>query len=238
MSIINRITKNLGLRKNNENDLTIFNRTFSQLSHDLKNNFIAIRASAGNIKNSFRNENIKPENIDKALLGIDKKINHSITILNMMTILTSPINNRPNDISKHSITECIQQTIQCYPFTSEKYASFINIATPTVDFSVMGNIDLIKAVFYCLINNAVRAIYNSGSGEAFIYLDKNKVQFKFTDNSETDDIKKQNLFTLGQPEKPGNGLIFITNVIMSMNGKVDFKKELDSESTITIHFAT
>lgn len=239
MSIMNRITKIFNCHSPKKNDLNNLYDIFSQLSHDLKNNFVAIRASIGNVKQCINKPVMESriDTIEKALAGIDKKINHSTTIINMMTTITSPACNWPKDITNISIKDCIQETIQSYPFSSDRHASFINIISPEEDYSVLGNSHLLKSVFYCLINNAVRSLYISGNTEAALVLDKNKVHFKFTDSNKITELIEQNIFSLGRPELPGNGLIFITNVVNSMNGNVELKQESNGVVNVTLLFS-
>src|SRR5579883_470116 len=85
--IVKRIIKAFTANKNGKENLHEFHAAFSQLSHDLKNNLIAIRASAGGIKQfvDVSQKEMKINNIEKAITDIDKKINHSMIHLNMVS---------------------------------------------------------------------------------------------------------------------------------------------------------
>ncbi|TAK74271.1 MAG: HAMP domain-containing histidine kinase [Gammaproteobacteria bacterium] len=217
-----------------------FNSLLSQFSHDLKNNLLAIRASSGNIKQCIMPfTESKMKNIDQAISDIDKKVNDTLTIFNMMVLFSGPTDNWINDNLEFSIMECLQQAIKNHPFSSTKYISLIKIAPPEIDFLVRGKKSLILGVFYCLIKNAMRSIYHIGEGEVIIYLEKNKdtykLLFKYIEKI-SPLTTEYDLFTLGTPAHPGNGFGFITAAIKSMNGNIAFIQEPNSVSTITLFF--
>jgi K+-sensing histidine kinase KdpD len=239
MVFINKIIKKLSsFRTRKRNEITL-NSFFSQLSHDLKNNLIAIRASAGNIKASLppSNEERKTSNIDKVLAGIDKKVNDSIYLLKMTaafsghTDFTSQIN------STLSAFDCIKKSIQCYPFLSEKHALLIVKPSLDNDFYFEGNEYVMNCIFYCLIKNALHSIFNLGLGEAVISLEKegNKVHLLFTESiGNSNDALYSDLFALGTPEKPGNGLKFIIRAMNIMKGTINFKRGPNKSLTISL----
>ena len=239
MLIIKKITKKLAFLNIKKVDTELFNNRFSQLSHDIKNNLIAIRASAGNIKHSLvpSEDNLKVANIEKALAGIDKKINHSMLLLNMATTFSLDPACLPNDITTLSILSCIKKSIQSYPFLSEKHASLIIIPLLDDDFYFEGNEYLINCIFYCLIKNTLHSIFNLGTGSAIIQLDKNKnaVHFQFTENFINEKTSKNDLFTLGSHEKSENGLKFIMNALNIMKSRIIFKREQNNLITLTFY---
>lgn len=235
MSLIKNIIKNI-LSLNKKNDLILY-QSLSTLSHELKNNFIAIRAASGNINRSIKslNEEKKINIIEKSVTGIDKKLNDSITLLNMITTITNPAFNWPEEISSFSIQSILQQSIQIYPFPSEKYASLINISTITSDFFVTGNSQLLMCVFYCLIKHGLNTLYNSKLAEIIINIENNKVIFKYVKNIIPDNSDNC-LFSILTSKIYGNGFDFINKVLKSMNGSAEINNIENDSLVITLNF--
>jgi len=246
MALIQILSKKLFSKRNKKHDTKKFYEPFQQISHDLKNNFVAIRACMGNIKQCVNNTNVENKNINinKALDGIDKKIIHSITLLNMLHVFFSPSCYWPNDTSTLSIQDCINQTIQNFPFASSKHAAFITIITPTTDFTFLGNAHLIRSIFFCLIKNAMHAIYKQNCSLINIEIEtksktKNLVHFKFKDYKEINNcLMEYNLFEIGTPENHKNGIKVIEEIMQKTLGKADFKRQPGNNMIITLHFSS
>ena len=215
-----------------------FRTQFLQLSHDLKNNLVAIRASAGNIKQSIHSsDSMSKQNIiDKSLAAIDKKINDSLTHLNMVTLISSLETNWPDDSTHLSMLDCIEQAIQNYPFISDKYASHIHFIRPITDFTFSGNQPLINCVLYCLIKNGLYSVGRERSTEATIELEQtknqNQLHFTFLESSNNND----KLYALGTPTKHGDGLHYIRKVMYKMNGAINFSAKSNGQLTLSLLF--
>lgn len=238
MSIFNIIIRYLRKNKFNTSNQHQFHETFIQASHDLKNNFLAIRAGAGNIKKHVNSIEDKPKafEIQKMLEGIEKKVNHSITILNMMTKVVTPTHIWANDLASHSMADCIQQTIKSYPYKSEKHSSLINIIQPVNDFNFTGNLDLVKCVFYFLVHKAIRAMYNTQESTATFKVEKSSVYFTITNYTKAISSNKNDIHALSHPNNPSNRLTFINQVLLHLHGSMVLREDSNGTLIVILHF--
>lgn len=199
---------NKGLSKNDTN--------LSQLSHDLKNHLVAIRAVCSKIEKQRKTGAYS--DLDKNLASIDGIVTDTFLKLEMYNVLSKPIGPSVSFSGQFSILECIQEAIQTYPFSSKRFAAWIQILTLGVDFSIHGDPYLMKHVFYCLIKNSVDAIYGNGEGEGKIIIDKNEMirSVRFELPAPT---SASSLFALGCSKSPGKGFLFIQQVMSCLGGR-------------------
>lgn len=235
MSVLSRLSKSFNL--SNQDRERNFYQSFAFLSHELNNNLITIRAAAANLKNCIKPADIVLTNrIEKSLSAIEKKINHSMTLLSMTTIVTSPMSHWPSEIINISIDDCIRKTFDHFPFSSAKYASLINFKSHTSTLSVAGNQILLECVFYCLFNHAVRMLYHSEMAETVIELESDKIVFKYSGFTKlTND--KNDFFSLGTTRNYDNGFIFISNVLKNMHGVAQFEQTASDRLNVTLEFS-
>lgn len=243
MGIIQRLIKRFALKKNNELNLNIFNSIFSELSHDLKNNLITIRTCIYSIKAYLNPNKLSLTSVEKTLSIIDKKINHTATLLNMVYFITCPRSSWPKTITTCSILNCIHNAFQQYPFISEKYVSLIKLEESAVDFLFAGNEELLSVVFYCLIRNAIISLNQGGQGQGLIQTihQGSEGVVKFTYGHTKSRIKSKShdvydLFLLGDLHTPLNGLNFIQQVMQHLQGDVILNYKPHNLFCVTLMF--
>jgi nitrogen-specific signal transduction histidine kinase len=232
MSFIKNTIKKL--RRNDIGKLSQYHVALSQLTHDLKNNFVTIRAAAGSIKKNL--SSVEANAIEKNLSSINKMLDYATLHLEMIKTVSGSVEEYPCNISSFFILNCINEAIRNYPFPSQKCLLNISLSESMTDFSVVGNRSLILHVFYCLIRNAINAIYNCENAQTTITLEKgllgNHMHFQIPKTEQL----KDNLFSLGLPDNPGYGFQFIQRVMVSMGGKVTFNIKPNDILMFTLSF--
>jgi hypothetical protein len=242
MSLIKLIIKKIFFKKSAPLNHDIY-EALLKASHDLKNNLITIKLITNTIE-KLTNQPIHDHacyvaSIEKSLLNINIKINHSLTFLNMMTIHACPAIHWPQETSNLSIASCIQKSIEEHPFTSSKQASFINIENPAINFYFSGNEYLTKSIFYCIIKNAFESSSLIDNYRLIIKLDTSRraVHFIFKKDLKKNNTQKTfDLFYLGIPSTPRNGFNFINTVMTSIGGSTKFKYRDDDKLIMSLLF--
>lgn len=224
MSFIKSITEKFNSKSvaKNENIVKI-DTVLLRLFHDLRNNFIAIRAASGSIKNSLSHEQLNTS-IEKSLSIINKMVDQSMVRLELSKIFSEKVQNHSFNITKFSMRTCINDAIDFYPFSSKNDILCVTKPNSRIDFFIDGNQHIFKNIFYCLIKNGLYAVNSHGSGKVVISLEKgqqhNLVVFEYPKNLNLS--FQGDLFSLGLPEDPfpAYGLDFIQNSVATTGGKV------------------
>jgi signal transduction histidine kinase len=236
MSFIKNIIGEFSLNNKDKESIDKYHIALSQLTHDLKNKFITIRAASGSIKKNL-SPIVETDVIEKNLSSINKMLDYATRHLEMIKSLSGSPDEFPSDISNFLILNCINEALHNYPFPSQKCLLNITISKSTTDFLVLGCRYLTVQIIYCLIRNAVNAIYSLESAHTTITLEKdlknNYIHFQIPNALPS----KDNLFSLGLPENPGHGFQFIEQAMISMGGNVTLKLGHKDILTCTLIFA-
>jgi signal transduction histidine kinase len=229
-TIINRFFKK---NETSENNFQI-DIVLSQLSHDIKNNFIAIRSLTGNIRNNL--SNLEQDAIHSKLKSIDKMLDYAIAHVELTRMRFSTIVNNGSS-EEFSILNCINGSLENYPFPSQKCLSHIVIIRPVQDFNVYGNRQIISHLLSCLLKNAVHAIYGLEHAQTSITINKeNASQQVFFRIPNDAPLNENNPFSLGLPDRPGAGFRFIEKTIMAIGGGVTYTSESNDHYLIILSF--
>jgi hypothetical protein len=234
MSFIKNITTKFIRRNEKITNSFQFDDALSQLSHDIKNNFIAIRSIIGNLKKNL--SHMEKDAIDIKLKNINKIIDYATVHIEMTRTLFSPIENYPSAITNFSILSCIQEAIQNYPFPSQKCITHITVLKPEMDFQVIANKHLTIHILFCLIKNIVNTIYSLEHAQATIALTKESRNSIICFRIPNTTLDEKNHFSLGLPENIGGGLKFIQGAMASMGGSIIFETDTNDHFLVSLIF--
>lgn len=141
----------------------------------------------------------------------------------------------------HSITECLEQALQRYPFSNDKQRSAVHYQRGE-DFDFHGEELLLIHVIFNLLKNALYFIEKAGKGEISIWLEKggkfNNLHFKDTGiGIASENLKK--LFTrFYSTERHGSGLglAFCKMVMRGFGGDIVCTSEAGVYTEFTLIF--
>lgn len=250
----------LYLSKRHERDLlTEKRRSMFQLAgniaHELRTPLLTIQSSAAGATNFFprlievyqqarKQDPSIPEmrtphlrKMETILDDIIKESHHSLTIIDMLMANAANEHNNPDSFSNYSISNCIHEVLERYPFKSGQ-KEIIAFSAET-DFLTYGDPILMTHVFFNLLKNALYAISaNHSKGDITIKLETGKkynlVYFKDTSTG-IDPAVLPYIFedfystkSTGLGNNIGLGLPFCKHTLQAFNGSIECHSKLDS----------
>jgi PAS domain S-box-containing protein len=209
------------------------------IAHEIRTPLATIKATIWNIDRTLSilmkeaMESIADEQIEiikKGFSIINKKVDQSNSIINMLLTKLQSINFESSEFSICSASDCIQDALNEFAVPSQ-LINKINFKKD-FDFKLMGNRILVMHVIMNLLKNAVFYVIKAGKGEITIWLEQhkkhNEIHFKDTGTG----IKKQFLpkifesfFTTESSSGTGVGLAFSKMVMRSHGGEISCKSQ-------------
>jgi len=211
------------------------------LLHAMKNNLLATRLTLQNAQYRYNNDNNSSEAIGKDIQLAISSCKHSLSILERIHLKTQPVQLHLKNCTLLSILqEVIDQSLTEY--ADKNVAIFREFKS---DPQVYCDPVHIREVILNLINNAMEAIPEDGSGKLNIFLGevRGKAVLKIVDNG--CGIKKDQLKRLGVPlltqkvqgQHYGLGLYYVRKVIGMHDGKFILQNTSKGGTTAEINLS-
>ncbi|MEM7620062.1 MAG: hybrid sensor histidine kinase/response regulator [Pseudomonadota bacterium] len=193
----------------------------------------AVQEYSKSLPNDFNN----PNNILKTSERIQSAVTQIRALLNMLTFATCD-NFEEMYFTDYSMAECVAEALEYYPF--DDHQRKLIEYTVIEDFIFYGSKELMTAVLFNLLKNALRAIRHKNDSSISISVKKhdqhNELIFHDTGIgiSETDlpHIFSENFSTKTEPS--GLGLPLCRKIIESFNGNIDCTSKEKSYTQFTI----
>lgn len=205
----------------------------SSIAHEIRTPLATIKSTVWNINHMIKeltaaekNEPQKFEKIKKAIDIINKKVDQSNSIINMLLTKLQSIDFEFSDFTTCSAAICIQDALERFPIPQEMTGK-INFDQDH-DFNFLGNQVLIVHVIMNLLKNALFFISKAGKGSIYIWMEnkntRNKIHFKDTGTGISTKIIHyifDTFFTTETSTGSGVGLAFSKMVMQSHRGEIE-----------------
>lgn len=228
------------------------------IAHEMRTPFLGIRSSAKAIKKylpqliesyteardaglniqPITEENLQnlmetPEDLHKITLSASLVID-----MLLMNLKETPSDN--TDFKLHSIKECIDETLQNYPFTEDEEALITCQITP--NFIFYGNKILVKHILFNLIKNALYYIKVADKGSILLWSESTKKEnilyFKDTGSGISDSVLPHifDCFYTQTHHGTGIGLSFCQSAMKTLGGSITCNSIEGDYTTFILRF--
>ena len=157
---------------------------------------------------------------------IGKEVDYANTVIDMLLVSSDKGAIQTADFSRQSIRQCIQTTLERYPFNSEEDRQRIHYSNED-DFTFTGSDVLMMHVLFNLLKNSLYSIAKAGKGEITISVSSaggdHHLYFRDTGSG----IKKDELpriferFYSTSKYGHGVGLSYCSMVMQSFHGNIE-----------------
>lgn len=172
----------------------------------------------------------KMEDIKKGFNIINKKVDQSNIIINMLLTKLQSINFEFSEFDLCFADDCVQDALNEFP-VPDKMTSKINFNNSN-NFQLLGNRTLVTHVIMNLLKNAIFYILKARKGEVTIWLEnhttKNEIHIKDTGTGIKEQILSRifdSFFTTDSSTGTGVGLAFSKMVMQSHKGGIHCKSK-------------
>lgn len=205
-----KITNLFYKRKKNSFENALFISSLDNLNHNLQNHFVSIKAILGNIGNNIENKDLILQNINL----ISQCISTANLEIELTSLLLKKVEPDYFPLSLLVISNSLQTALKNF------YSEGIIIKTifEPKNTLINANVKLFNNIIYCILKNVDRLAVKNSDSEIMIIQEKNEIIFNISINT----LPLDNLFSINNPDKPGNGFRFILNSMKIMSGKIDF----------------
>lgn len=153
---------------------------------------------------------------------IELEITRTNQAIDMLLAITSNLDISEDSYHMFSVTECIQEALEKYPFEGEDRER-VQLITEQ-DFDIHGSDTFFMFVLFNLIKNALYAIKEKGHGDIYISVKKGRVEIRDTGVGIPQTVMPyifENFYTTkSRKANAGVGLAFCKRVIESFGGRI------------------
>lgn len=153
---------------------------------------------------------------------IESEVTRTNQAIDMLLAITSNLDISEDSYHMFSVTECIQEALEKYPFEGEDRQR-VQLITEQ-DFDIHGSDTFFMFVLFNLIKNALYAIKEKGQGDIYISVKKGRVEIRDTGVGIPHTIMPyifENFYTTkSRKANAGVGLAFCKRVIESFGGRI------------------
>lgn len=153
---------------------------------------------------------------------IELEVGRTSQAIDMLLAITSNLDISADSYHMFSVTECIQEALERYPFDGDDRQR-VQLVTEQ-DFDIHGSDTFFTFVLFNLIKNALYAIKEKGEGNIYITVKKGRVEIRDTGAGIPQTIMPyifENFYTTkSRKANAGVGLAFCKRVIESFGGKI------------------
>lgn len=179
----------------------------------------------------------------RILESIEMEVKASHNIIDMLLIkINSKIIFREDNLDVCSITNCVNEAINRYPFTDPVHKSLVLVDIKD-DFLFNGKNLFVVHIIFNLLKNALYFIQSAKKGEIFIWTalgkKSNTLYFKDTSkgmNPKVYDTLFRKYFVSDTHNGTGLGLAFCKMVMDSIDGSIECKTQLNEYTQFALNF--
>ncbi len=198
----------------------------ASIAHELRTPFANLNITTQTIEKKISSLDNDAQHITTDLNSIKKEIKAALTFIDMLLLNINPVINEAKIID-FSIKECINHSLERYPFIGKQQELIQWNPDKNPDFTVHSEELLVIHLFFNLIKNALYYIAKARKGNIEIWIENHTVYFKDTGTG----IKPEHLphifkhFFSQTYHGAGVGLTFCQWVMDNLNGKITCESE-------------